>query len=97
MSVRLIDEDTDGHPAPLCQRRAAGGGHHGKPPSLGAAVAHPAMAMGLLSANAIKAALASREILIDPPPTEEQFDSDSVDVHLGNTIYRWRGSRAARG
>jgi deoxycytidine triphosphate deaminase len=55
------------------------------------------MAMGLLSANAIKAALASREILIDPPPTEEQFDSDSVDVHLGNTIYRWRGSRAARG
>lgn len=47
--------------------------------------------MGLLSANAIKAALASREIIIDPPPTEEQFDSDSVDVHLGNTIYKWKG------
>ena len=46
--------------------------------------------MGLLSANAIKAALASGEIKIDPPPKEEQFDADAVDVHLGNTIYKWR-------
>ncbi len=37
--------------------------------------------MGLLSANAIKAAIAAREIIIDPAPNEEQFDSDSVDVH----------------
>jgi len=46
--------------------------------------------MGLLSANAIKAAITSGDIAIDPAPAEEQFDSDAVDVHLGDTIYKWR-------
>jgi deoxycytidine triphosphate deaminase len=52
--------------------------------------------MALLSANAIKAAIASGDIVIDPPPTEVQFDSDAVDVHLGNTIYKWENLRVVR-
>jgi hypothetical protein len=46
--------------------------------------------MGLLSARAIKQALGAGELVIDPPPEEEHFDSDSIDVHLGDSIYKWR-------
>ena len=46
--------------------------------------------MALLSSNAIRAALEQRALVIDPLPKEEDFDSDSVDVHLGERIYRWR-------
>src|SRR6266536_4081564 len=45
--------------------------------------------MGLLSDIAIKQALESGALRIDPPPKPEHFDSDSVDVHLGDKIYTW--------
>ena len=46
--------------------------------------------MGLLSAKAIRAALQTGSLVIDPPPKDEHFDSDSVEVHLGKTIYKWK-------
>lgn len=44
----------------------------------------------LLSAKAIKAALGTGALVIDPLPREDDFDSDSVDVRLGKAIYKWR-------
>jgi dCTP deaminase len=46
--------------------------------------------MSLLSDAAIKAALKSGAIGITPPPNPEDFDTDSIDVHLGESIYFWR-------
>ncbi|HVA48412.1 MAG TPA: hypothetical protein VNH11_18755 [Pirellulales bacterium] len=46
--------------------------------------------MGILSRQAIERRLKSGEIKIDPMPSQEDFDSDSVDVHLGDVVYAWR-------
>ena len=46
--------------------------------------------MALLSERAIKEALHNKSLVIDPAPEELHFDSDSVEVHLGNVIYTWR-------
>jgi dCTP deaminase len=45
--------------------------------------------MGILSRQAIARKLESQEICIDPPPQEEDYDSDAVDVHLGDHVYEW--------
>lgn len=45
--------------------------------------------MGILSRQAIAKRLESREIVIDPQPRDEDYDSDAVDVHLGNHVYEW--------
>lgn len=45
--------------------------------------------MGIFSREAIQRRLESGEIKIEPPPREEDFDSDSVDVHLGDKVYEW--------
>src|ERR1044071_9331106 len=45
--------------------------------------------MGILSRDAIARRLASGEIKIDPPPKDEDYDSDAVDVHLGSHVYEW--------
>ena len=45
--------------------------------------------MGILSRRAIKDRIARGLVAIDPVPKEEHFDSDAVDVHLGNHIYEW--------
>jgi len=45
--------------------------------------------MGLLSDIAIKEALNSGALQIKPEPKPEDFDSDSLDVHLGEKIYTW--------
>ena len=50
--------------------------------------------MGILSRQAIQEKLSSGLINIDPAPNEEDFDSDSVDVHLGDTVYEWIPSPA---
>lgn len=46
--------------------------------------------MGILSRQAIEKRLQSGNIKITPIPEEEDFDSDSVGVHLGDTVYAWR-------
>ncbi|MDX1963600.1 MAG: dCTP deaminase [Pirellulales bacterium] len=45
--------------------------------------------MGLLSRAAIQRRIADGSLLIDPPPLAGDYDSDSVDVHLGNKVYEW--------
>jgi dCTP deaminase len=45
--------------------------------------------MAILSQIAIKKLLESRDLIIDPLPTNEDFDSDAVEVHLGNRVYVW--------
>jgi len=45
--------------------------------------------MGILSRLAIARRLEGGEIKIEPPPKEEDYDSDAVDVHLGNHVYEW--------
>ena len=45
--------------------------------------------MGILSRQAIKRRLSTGEIKIAPPPKEEDYDSDAVDVHLGDKVYEW--------
>lgn len=45
--------------------------------------------MGLLSQQAIKARLECGELKIAPPPTDTDYDSDAVDVHMGDVIYEW--------
>lgn len=44
----------------------------------------------LLSENAIRSALAAGHLRIEPAPEDEHFDSDSVEVHLGDAIYTWK-------
>lgn len=51
--------------------------------------------MGILSRQAIQQRLSSGLIKIDPTPSEEDFDSDSVDVHLGDRVYEWMASPSA--
>jgi dCTP deaminase len=45
--------------------------------------------MGILSKQAIARQLASGEIMIVPTPRDEDYDSDAVDVHLGDKVYEW--------
>lgn len=45
--------------------------------------------MAILSRQAIAGCLAAGQLQIEPLPREEDFDSDAVDVHLGETIYEW--------
>jgi dCTP deaminase len=45
--------------------------------------------MGILSRQAIEKRLESGELKIVPSPKEEDYDSDSVDVHLGDKVYEW--------
>ena len=45
--------------------------------------------MSILSQKAIKKRLADGSLVIEPSPKEEDFDSDAVEVHLGETIYKW--------
>lgn len=45
--------------------------------------------MGLLSEIAIRKRLAAGDLVIDPAPTAEQFDSDSVEVQFGDKVYVW--------
>jgi dCTP deaminase len=46
--------------------------------------------LGLLSEIAIRKALASGDLKIEPAPDQTHFDSDSVEVHLGDQVYTWR-------
>jgi dCTP deaminase len=45
--------------------------------------------MALLSEVAIRKRLTAGDLVIDPLQSPEQFDSDSVEVHLGNKVYVW--------
>jgi dCTP deaminase len=45
--------------------------------------------MGILSKQAIERRLNSGEIKIVPAPKDEDYDSDAVDVHLGDKVYEW--------
>lgn len=45
--------------------------------------------MSILSRQAIEKRLTNGDIKITPAPLEEHFDSDSVDVHLGDKVYEW--------
>ncbi len=45
--------------------------------------------MAILSRQAIADCLATGRLQIEPSPREEDFDSDAVDVHLGETVYEW--------
>lgn len=45
--------------------------------------------MGLLSRQAIARKLESGDVQITPSPDEQDYDSDSVDVHLGDKVYEW--------
>jgi dCTP deaminase len=45
--------------------------------------------MGILSRQAIRSRLHSGELKIEPPPRDEDYDSDAVDVHLGDHVYEW--------
>lgn len=45
--------------------------------------------MGLLSRQAIDRKLKAGDIKIVPLPKEEDYDSDAVDVHLGDHVYEW--------
>ncbi|MEX2140785.1 MAG: dCTP deaminase [Pirellulales bacterium] len=45
--------------------------------------------MGILSKQAIERRLKSGELKISPAPKEENYDSDAVDVHLGENVYEW--------
>ncbi|HEX4413656.1 MAG TPA: 2'-deoxycytidine 5'-triphosphate deaminase, partial [Lacipirellulaceae bacterium] len=48
--------------------------------------------MGILSRRAICKRIETDELKIVPAPTEEDFGSDSIDVHLGDRVYEWIGS-----
>lgn len=50
--------------------------------------------MSILSRDAIKKRLASGDLVIDPLPKEEHYDSDAVEVHLGDKIYVWKKPQA---
>ena len=41
----------------------------------------------ILSDVEIKAALKGRKIIIDPPPTEEQYTTSALDLILGNELF----------
>ena len=43
----------------------------------------------VLSDQAIKDALHSGELVIDPPPSEEQYQSSAVNIHLGDSFRIW--------
>lgn len=45
--------------------------------------------MGILSRHAIQRRLQTSELKIDPQPRDEDYDSDAVDVHLGDHVYEW--------
>lgn len=45
--------------------------------------------MGILSQRAIKKLLEGGSLEIQPLPKEDHFDSDAVEVHLGDTIWEW--------
>src|SRR5262245_12077284 len=45
--------------------------------------------MGILSRQAIAKKIESSEIKIVPVPKDEDYDSDAVDVHLGDKVYEW--------
>lgn len=51
--------------------------------------------MGLLSRQAISRRIEAGEIKIEPQPKPEDFDSDSVDVHLGDKVYEWASAPTA--
>lgn len=46
----------------------------------------------ILSDTAIKAALASGELVVKPEPKEKQFQPVSLDVHLGDELLVWDGN-----
>ena len=46
--------------------------------------------MPLLSAQAIKDEIGAGRLVIDPTPAAADYDSDSVDVHLGDAVYVWK-------
>ena len=46
--------------------------------------------MTLLSEVAIRKRLERGDLVIDPAPRPEHFDSDSVEVHLGDSVYTWK-------
>ncbi len=45
--------------------------------------------MGLLSKQAIQNRLNDGSLTLEPAPGENDFDSDAVNVHLGDHIYEW--------
>jgi dCTP deaminase len=45
--------------------------------------------MGLLSRQAIQKRIEAGDLKITPTPKLEDYDSDAVDVHLGETVYEW--------
>lgn len=45
--------------------------------------------MGILSRQAIASRLEAGQISIVPAPAEEDYDSDAVNVHLGDNVYEW--------
>ncbi len=45
--------------------------------------------MSILSQIVIKKLLSDGSLEIKPPPKDEDFDSDAVEVHLGGKIYEW--------
>lgn len=51
--------------------------------------------MGLLSRSAIRRRLAEGSLTIDPPPSLDDFGSDSVDVHLGHEFVEWKRRKGA--
>lgn len=46
--------------------------------------------MALLSKSSIQKRLESGSLVIDPPPVEDDFDTDAVEVHLSGKIYTWK-------
>jgi len=45
--------------------------------------------MGILSRQAIENRIQRAELVITPRPGIEDYDSDAVDVHLGEHVYKW--------
>jgi dCTP deaminase len=45
--------------------------------------------MPILSKTAIKQLLQSGDLVIEPLPKEEHYDSDAVEVHLSDKVYVW--------
>lgn len=45
--------------------------------------------MGILSRQAIIRRQETGELIISPAPKDVDYDSDSVDVHLGAKVYEW--------
>jgi len=44
----------------------------------------------ILSALAIQDEIASGRLSVDPAPTAESYDSDSINVHMGDALYEWK-------